>query len=216
MKALAQQNALIALLPERVRERWLGRMALRIRTARGPWAFLRFTGSSFGAGMVNLLKAGDITFDGWVCGPGYALILPADVFLEELPDSFLGASPQATAMARIAENGIQAAYCANHHGGSERLAKLLLQADDCFGTRQTITLSQSELGDILAIRRETIAHLLGEWSRVGIIESQRGRQVVVDRSRLEAASCDCYSVVSRFYRDETLIWKNIQWRDTGS
>lgn len=212
MNALALRNELLALLPQWLLDQWLPRMtlvelpkgyrldlgshprvlyfpitcvmAMRIRTARGPWDFLRFTGHTFVAGMVNMLKAGDIHFEGLVQGSGHALTLPATLFAAQLPPSFLGAAPQATAMARIAENGVQSAYCANHHGTSQRLAKILLQAADCFGDERPMTLSQHELGDILSTRRETVAQLLADWNAAGLVESHRARQVILDRGRM--------------------------------
>jgi len=244
MYELALQNELLARLPRSLLERWLQRMclvelpkgyqlrlggqqrviyfplscviALNIRTARGPSVFLRFTGRDFVVGLVDLLKAGDISFDGVVEGAGYALTLSTKFFAGQLPALFLGAAPQATAMARIAESGIQSAYCANHHGASQRLAKVLLQAADCFGEGRSITLSQYKLGEILSARRETVAQLLADWNDSVIVESQRARQLILDRSRLERISCECYGIVKNFYQEELLIWKNIQWRDLPS
>lgn len=174
---LARQNKLLALLPERVLASWRPHLSLidvpkdllvdldaedsqvyfpitavfaqQAKARSGPPNFLRFTGNSFLVGLVNLLKAGEISFESRVCGAGYALVLPKALLRQQLSSPFLGGNPQAVTMARIAENGFQSSYCMSSHRTSQRLARILLHASDAFGSDRAITLSQQELCELL-------------------------------------------------------------------
>jgi len=68
----------------------------------------------------------------------------------------------------------------------------------------------------LSARRETVAQLLAEWNDSVIVESHRARQLILDRDRLERISCDCYGIVKKFYKEELLMWRSIQWRGLPS
>ena len=238
---LSTQNRLLALLPDVVRRRWEPHLklvelrkgdcidlnkrhhglyfpvscvvAMSMGTTDSARVFLRFTGTSFVVGLVNLLKVSPMEFFGTVCGSGYALRLDSQFFMDQLPKNFLGEDPRATAMARIAKNGVQVAHCAKVHPTSQRLAQMLIQAHDCFGPNQWITLTQQEICDWLGVRRETVTHLLGEWSAFGLLHTGRGHLDIVDATSLRSQACSCLADAKRFYTEEELFWRNIRWPD---
>ena len=45
---------------------------------------------------------------------------------------------------------------------------------------------------MLGVRRPTVTIVLGTLEKAGLLELHRGEVRIVDRSRLEAASCECY------------------------
>ena len=52
---------------------------------------------------------------------------------------------------------------------------------------------------MLGVRRASVTVAAGMLQQAGLIRYTRGRITVVDRARLEAASCECYAVVQRKY-----------------
>lgn len=233
---LLSQNKLLASLPASVIKQWRPCLSLTemsrgqkaeidkrvyfpiscvfmmtIRAGQVPWTFLRFTGSNFVVGLVNSLRVGDIQFQGVVCGAGSAFVLPLRELLAALPAGFLGQTPHATAMARIAENGFQSAHCATHHLASQRLARVLLQASDCFGIDRDIGLAQAEISQLLAVRRETVVSLLSAWTGEGVIRKGRQKIHLLKREALIARSCECYQRARSLYDQEIAIWRKIQW-----
>jgi len=67
-----------------------------------------------------------------------------------------------------------------------RLAKRLCALGDDFGSE--VHISQEELGVYVGAARESVNRQLQEWRRAGIIELKRGRILLVDMERLNAAA----------------------------
>jgi len=60
-------------------------------------------------------------------------------------------------------------------------------------------LTQEFLSQMLGVRRPSVTIAAGLLEKAGLITYKRGRITIVDRQRLEAASCECYHVVKREY-----------------
>ena len=60
-------------------------------------------------------------------------------------------------------------------------------------------LTQEFLAFMLGVRRASVTVAAGMLQQAGLIQYQRGKITVLDRGRLEAASCECYSVVRERY-----------------
>jgi hypothetical protein len=63
-----------------------------------------------------------------------------------------------------------------------------------------LPLTQEFLSIMLAVRRPGVTVAARSLQGVGAIDYQRGRVVVLDRLRLEEASCECYGLVREHYR----------------
>ena len=90
------------------------------------------------------------------------------------------------------------AGCARYHEIAPRLARWLLMSQDR-ANASTFHMTQAFLGYMLGVRRVGITEAAGALQRAGLIEYQRGRLTVLDRSGLEAAACTCYAMDRKSY-----------------
>jgi hypothetical protein len=60
-----------------------------------------------------------------------------------------------------------------------------------------ITLTQELIAKNQGVRRESITGAAGKLQHAGLIHYRRGRISVLNRSGLEARSCECYAVVKK-------------------
>ncbi len=68
---------------------------------------------------------------------------------------------------------------------SARIAKVLLQLDQQADKEGVINVTQEDLAQYVGLARQTVAQTLGQWRRVGWVETGRVRIVVKDREALE-------------------------------
>jgi CRP-like cAMP-binding protein len=89
----------------------------------------------------------------------------------------------------------QIAACNSLHSIEQRLARWLLQ------TRQRALNSEFDIthdliAQLLSVRRASVTDALNRLSSAGLICVSRSKIRIVDRSRLEDASCECYQAIS--------------------
>lgn len=88
----------------------------------------------------------------------------------------------------------QTAVCNRHHSVDQQLCRwLLLNLDRSPGN--VLAMTHESIANKLGVRREGITDAAGKLRSAGIISYNRGHITVLDRARLEARSCECYSVV---------------------
>ena len=87
--------------------------------------------------------------------------------------------------------------CNALHVAEERCARWLLHAHDRMGSA-TFDLSHEFLAMMLGVRRPTATIVAGTLQRSGLIRYSRGRMTIVDRPRLEQASCECYGLIEQY------------------
>ena len=90
-------------------------------------------------------------------------------------------------------NGVimQSTACNAVHSVEQRLARWLLLAHDRVG-KDDFPLTQEFVAMMLGATRPTVTVVAGTLQRAGLIEYHRGHVTILDRQRLEAASCECY------------------------
>jgi len=154
-------------------------------------------------GMVGRpLVAGASTSFGeaFVQGSGRALRMEAGTFrraLAEEPDLKDLLSRYSEAMHA---QTTQTAACNGHHGLGQRLARWLLMAHDR-ADGDSFQMTQDFLSLMLCVQRSSINIFATGLQEAGAIHYTRGNITVLNRSALEAASCDCYRAVQqRFAR----------------
>jgi CRP-like cAMP-binding protein len=89
----------------------------------------------------------------------------------------------------------QAVACNRLHTIEARLARWLLSAHDRMHSDEFL-LTQEFISQMLGTRRAGVTQAAGVLSKAGIIKYSRGKITIVNRRALEAASCECYEVVS--------------------
>ncbi|MFA5495965.1 MAG: Crp/Fnr family transcriptional regulator [Porticoccaceae bacterium] len=90
----------------------------------------------------------------------------------------------------------QTAVCNRHHAIDQQLCRWLLLSLDRLPSNQLV-MTQELIANMLGVRREGVTEAAGKLQKLGVIEYTRGHIKVLDRPRLEALSCECYSVVKK-------------------
>jgi len=90
----------------------------------------------------------------------------------------------------------QTAVCNRHHTVDQQLCRWLLLSLDRLPDNR-LFMTQELIANMLGVRREGVTDSAGKLQKLGIITYRRGLITVLDRSRLEEHSCECYSVVKR-------------------
>ena len=88
----------------------------------------------------------------------------------------------------------QTAVCNRHHSIDQQLCRWLLLSVDRL-SHSHLTMTQEFISNMLGVRREGVTVAALELQRQGVISYSRGLIKVLDRSKLEALSCECYGVV---------------------
>lgn len=86
---------------------------------------------------------------------------------------------------------MQSTACNAVHTVEQRLARWLLMAQDRMEADE-FTLTQEFAAMMLGATRPTVTVVAGTLQRAGLITYHRGRLRIVNRQKLEAASCECY------------------------
>ena len=89
----------------------------------------------------------------------------------------------------------QNAACNRLHAVEERCARWLLMTQDRVH-EATFPLTQEFLAEMLGVRRPTVSIAAGILAKAGLISYVRGQITILDRSGLEAASCECYRIIA--------------------
>jgi CRP-like cAMP-binding protein len=92
----------------------------------------------------------------------------------------------------------QTAVCNRHHTVDQQLCRwLLLSLDRLEGDELLMT--QELIANMLGVRREGVTEGALKLQKAGLIQYARGHIKVLDRTGLEARTCECYRVVKREY-----------------
>lgn len=98
----------------------------------------------------------------------------------------------------LMEQTAQTVACNRRHELSRRCARWLLMTHDRVGS-PVFVLIQDFLAIMLGVRRAGVSEAAGRLQRAGLIRYSRGRMEILDRAGLEAASCECYRIVTDSY-----------------
>jgi CRP-like cAMP-binding protein len=86
------------------------------------------------------------------------------------------------------------AACNALHPIEARLARWILQTSDRIGADE-VPLTQELLAEHLGARRSSVSEMAGRLQADGLIRHSRGLITITDRIRLEAAVCECYTLI---------------------
>jgi len=93
----------------------------------------------------------------------------------------------------------QTASCNRHHSIEQQLCRWLLSTLDRQPSQEVI-MTHELVASILGVRRESITAAAGKLQRAGILSYRRGQIIVTGRAGLEAAACECYTVIKDEHR----------------
>jgi len=96
----------------------------------------------------------------------------------------------------------QSTACNAVHSIEQRLARWLLLARDRV-EKDDFPLTQEFVAMMLGATRPTVTLVAGTLQRSGLITYQRGHVTIVDRQKLEVASCECYRTSTEMLRRVT-------------
>jgi CRP-like cAMP-binding protein len=92
----------------------------------------------------------------------------------------------------------QTIACNLLHSAKQRICRWLLMCRDRVETDE-FTLTHQFLAEMLGVRRQTVTVIAGKLQAAKLITYRRGVIHILNRKRLEAASCECYEVTKAFY-----------------
>ncbi len=88
----------------------------------------------------------------------------------------------------------QLAACNRQHKIEKRLARWLLLVQDCLAVEE-LPLTQEFIANMLGTNRAGVTIAAGRLQKAGIISYTRGSITVLERTRLEQMSCECYDLM---------------------
>lgn len=166
------------------------------------------------AKMVETAAIGREGLVGVTCGPmnarassramaqidGSAACCPGDVFAEVLSDS----EAMRVALSKFTESLFaqvqQTAACNAQHRLDERFARWLLTVHDR-ADADRFDLTQSDIAEMLGVRRATVSEIGAELEGEKLIRRGRGWVEILDRPGLEEAACGCYRAMRGVMKD---------------
>jgi CRP-like cAMP-binding protein len=93
---------------------------------------------------------------------------------------------------------MQSVACNALHAIEKRCARWLLETHDRVG-RDAFPATHELLATALGVRRASVTVAVTALHRAGLIDYGHKRIVIRNRRELEAASCECYSLVTGYF-----------------
>jgi CRP-like cAMP-binding protein len=189
-------------------------VSLLYETETGASSEIAVTGNEGVVG-VTLFMGGGTSFSRVVVrSAGYGFRLSAHIFKEEFCRG--GALQQLLlryTQALITQMS-QIAVCNRHHTIGQQLCRVLLSSMDRLPSNE-LAMTQGLIGNMLGVRRESIAEAAGKLQEEGLIHYQRGHITILDRPGLESRVCECYACIKKAY-DRVLCDKDISEANDAS
>lgn len=129
--------------------------------------------------------------------PGNALQIDSKIFRREFDNSKNIKDVLFAYMNLYISHISQKVICNSHHSVEERLCLWLLMVDDRSKDKY-LPLTQEQIACFLGTYRPSITLITQSLRQEKMIESIRGKITILDREKLEAMSCHCYSVMKEF------------------
>ena len=93
----------------------------------------------------------------------------------------------------------QSSICNRFHSFGETLSRWLLTVQDRVNT-DSLNLTQENISNALGVPRTAVTMAAGALQRAGAIRYSRGKIFILDHTRLEAYSCECYRIIGNELR----------------
>ena len=164
-------------------------IALSVTMADGRTAGVTIVGPE---GIVGVAAGASDTglMDATVLVPGVAQSMPAERFRAALKGSEALHRTVDHYSVSMLRHLSQTVACNRLHTLDQRAARWLLLTGDRIG-RAMFPLTQEAFADLLGVSRPAVSTVGARFSREGAAEFRRGTVHILDKSRLEKASCEC-------------------------
>ena len=221
----ADQNALLAALPQRSKKRITSQLrlvdlpsgtviyeqgqeighvyfpvdciiSLICMTLDGHSAEISAVGHEGVVGISIFLGETSATNRAMVYSHGSAFRIPASELRREFDNDPMLRMLMLTYTQGVIDQVAQTAVCNRHHTILQQLCRWLLMSMDRLPSNE-VTVTQELIANMLGVRREGITEAAGKLQRQGVIRYRRGHITVIDRPKLEALCCECYVVTER-------------------
>ena len=104
----------------------------------------------------------------------------------------------------------QNAVCNRYHDVTQRMCRWLLTASDRAHPSDPLPYTHSLIARMVGTRRQTVTETAARLQRAGAIRYTRSKLCIVDRRKMQALACHCYTDMNRLY--ERLVASTITAR----
>ena len=122
---------------------------------------------------------------------GKALRINTNIFRRQFQDCGIDCESVFNYLSFYIAQISQRVICSNHHSVEERLCRWLLMIHDRCQTN-ILRLTQEQIAGFIGAQRPRITIITQSLREKGIISYVRGKVNILDRQKLERASCACY------------------------
>lgn len=153
-------------------------------------------------GMIPLclfLHLDNTPFRAEVQNAGEAWRMPAEAFKKVARPGQLLHSVLLRFTAAFAAQISLAGACSRVHQVPQQFSRWLLMTQNRVGVDEFL-LTQETIAGMLGVRRMSITAAARELRKKGLIEYRRGNVRILDRAKLEQASCECYRRINAVYK----------------
>src|SRR5713226_15064 len=169
-------------------------ISISVDTPQGRDVEVATIGNEGMVGLPVFLGAGSTPGVAYAQVPGDSLRITAAAFWEQARQSDpIVKIMRLYAHALIAQI-MQRVACNHSHSAMKRCARCLLTTHDQV-QKERFPLTQEMLGYMLGIRRTGVSEVASALKKRHIIDYNRGMVEILNRQKLESASCECYVTV---------------------
>jgi CRP-like cAMP-binding protein len=127
-----------------------------------------------------------------------ALAMQVDVFIAEMSRRDALYNRVVRFNQGLTSQIMQTTACNGLHSVEQRCCRWLLMTHDRV-KRDDFPLTHEFVATMLGVRRPTVTLVAHALQQAGLITYRRGHVTIVNREKLEAASCECYETVRRTF-----------------
>lgn len=171
-----------------------GLFSLTSNTADGSTAEIAMIGKEGIVGHSVVLNHGIAPYEVSVQLSTYAVRVRAEVLEEEFQKGGVLQELVLRYLDMLIAQVSQLTVCNRYHVLEKALSRWLLIAQD-LGNSQSLNLTHESISQALGVPRTGVTMAAGALQRAGLIRYSRGKIVILDRTQLEANSCECYRII---------------------
>jgi CRP-like cAMP-binding protein len=171
-----------------------GLFSLVSNTENGSTVEIAMVGSEGIVGHPVILKHGMTPYEVSVQVPTHAVRIRAEVLEEEFQKGGVLHELVLRYLNLLIAQVSQLSLCNRFHVLEQALSRWLLLAQD-LANSESLNLTHESISQALGVPRTGVTMAAGALQRAGLIRYSRGKIVILDRTRLEANSCECYRII---------------------